>query len=163
MANDVWKDVGLGIALGGVALVGLLWSDAPTWLQVVAGLIALLATLFPVLPFAVLLPWHFVARRRGLMPRSNEPTALRVEADALIITHRGKTTRIALDEVTRVRDARNDNWTESRMLADALTLYGAKPVRVPLDADGIDTLISTLQRRNVPIEYVLISAPTVVD
>lgn len=136
-------------------------NDAPLWLQVIAAL----AFFFPVLPYALLLPWHFIARGRGLIARSDLPTTLVLDGNTLVATHHKKTVRIALEQVTRARDARNDNWGESKMLVDALTLYGGRRrlLRVPLDSNGIDALISTLQRRGVPIEYVLISAPTLLD
>ena len=72
----------------------------------------------------------------------------------------------ALDLIARARFARNDNWTESKMLEDALGLFTAKGreiERLPESATGLDELQRELGDRGVPIEHVEVSAPAILD
>jgi len=84
-----------------------------------------------------------------------------------VLVVRGPTrTRCELAEVTRARRVCNDNWTESKLLEDALGLFaasGRELVRVPLSAAGVDALMVALGRRGVPIDEVLTSAPAFLD
>lgn len=157
------RDWAVGLLLGVVALLGLLWDGAPTWLRVVSMVLLALAFIAPALPFLILLPWHFFALHRGLIARRDEVMSLTLEAETLVLSD-GQ--RVSLDDVASARACRNDNWSESRMLADALTLYSAKGrklVRVPLDAVGVDALLRELQRRGVLVKDVLVSAPAFLD
>lgn len=130
------KELAFTVVLCAVTLAGIAWDDAPTWLRMTAKLILMLALFAPLLPFLALLPWHFVALHRGLMSRSKVPTQLAIEDGVLIIVHGVKTTRIALDAIRSAREACNENWSDSKMLADALTIYGKQSAKVPTNADG---------------------------
>lgn len=84
----------------------------------------------------------------------------------LHIQRGNKQTRHALDDITRARLARNDNWTESKMLEDALGLFaknGRELARVPESATGFGALLIELNARKIPIEEVDVSAPTLLD
>lgn len=158
----MWKEWAVGGVVGAVALAALMWDGTPRWLKAV---VLVLGVVGPLLPVLALVPWYFVARARGLLPRRADPTSLRVEGEVLVVTYGEKTERHALADVTRARHVQNDNWTESKQLADALTLYAGRRrlTRVPLDAAGIELLSDELQRRNVTVERVLVSAPAFLD
>ena len=113
-----------------------------------------------------LLPWHFIAMHRGLVPRSEQRHTVSVEGGAATLTHGNKRTRCDLNQVSRARRAFNDNWTESKMLEDAVSLFSAKGralVRVPVSADGFDGLMRELAARGVVVEDVPVSAPAFLD
>lgn len=161
-----WFLPSIGVAVGGLAVAGLTLAAVPIWLRWVSGAVAALAFAAPVLPFLALLPWHFLALRRGLMPRSRGPCTVTLAHGALSVDHGATHTRCDLDEVSRARRARNDNWTESKMLEDAIGLFSAKGVeiaRVPLAAAGVDELVRALDELGVPIDDVLVSAPAFLD
>lgn len=163
---SAWLLPAVGVVLGGLALAGLTVGEAPRWVRGLSGALVALAILAPALPPLVLLPWHFVAVRRGLTPRRSGPCAVRVVDGALFVDRGGRRTRLDLHEISRARRARNDNWTESKLLEDALGLFsstGRELARVPLGADGIDALFGALAGRGVPIDDVLVSAPALLD
>ncbi|TKD03544.1 hypothetical protein [Polyangium fumosum] len=160
---SMWKETAASLAIAAVLLFIFLESRFPTWLRALIGLLVLVA---PVLPFLVLLPWHFIARYRGLAKRSDVPCVLSLAEGVLHVQRGDKRTRHALDLVARARFARNDNWTESKMLEDALGLFTAKGreiERLPESATGLDELQRELEARGVPIEHVGVSATAVLD
>ncbi|WP_437745638.1 hypothetical protein WMF39_11780 [Sorangium sp. So ce1504] len=66
----------------------------------------------------------------------------------------------------RARFARNDNWTESKMLEDALGLFaldGREIERLPGSAADLGGLLVELEARGIPVEHVYVSAPAVLD
>lgn len=161
-----WFLPAIGVALGGLAVAGLTLGAVPMWIRWVSAVVVGLATIAPVAPFLALLPWHFVAVRRGLIRRSRVPYSVTVAHGALIVEHRSTRIHCELNKVSRARRARNDNWTESKMLEDAMGLFsanGRELVRVPLSAVGVDALVRELGELGVAIEEVLVSAPTVLD
>ena len=75
-------------------------------------------------------------------------------------------TNHALGIIVRARFARNDNWTESKMLENALGLFaldGREIERLPESATGLDELLVELGARRIPIEHIYVSAPAVLD
>ena len=164
--NSAWFLPSIGVAVGGLALVGLTLDGLPTSLRWVSKAVVALAVVAPALPFLALLPRHFLAVRRGLIPRSHVPRAVTVAHGTVIVDHGSSQTRCDLHEVSRARRARNDNWTESKMLEDALGLFssqGREFVRVPVAVVGVDALVHELNERGVPIDDVLVSAPAFLD
>jgi hypothetical protein len=162
------RDAVLGTLLGGVVLALLVWSGTPAWLRTGAGLVALVAFAAPFLPILVLIPWHFVAIHQGLTPRRAMPATVIVADGWIVCTEpkTGKETRVRWGEVARARVVRNDNWSQSKMLDDALGLFASgrrELLRVPLDSNGADRLIGELAAAAVPIEHVAVSAPTFLD
>lgn len=158
-----WKDIALIVGISGISLFILIYDGSPTWLQAI---VLLLATIGPVLPILVLIPWHFIAKHRGLIARSNVPCTVSCSNGELLVLRGEKRTSHPLEGIARGRIARNDNWTESKMLEDALGLFTAKGrevVRLPESADGFANVVEELHRRNVPIDYVDVSAPAVLD
>lgn len=124
------------------------------------------ATAAPVLPFLVLIPWHFIALHRGLIRRGRVPCVVSLSQEAIHVERGDEPTSHALDIIARARFAQNDNWTESKMLEDALGLFasdGREIVRLPRSATGFDELLVELSARGIPIEYVCVSAPAVFD
>lgn len=164
--NEVFQSMLGVLILGPLAIWGLLVPDAPRWVKACAGVICVLALLAPALPLLALLPWHFIAVHRGLVSRSDQPRTVEIDGGAATITHRNKRTRCELHQVSRARRAFNSNWTESRMLEDAVTLFSVKGralVRVPVSADGFDRLMRELAARGVVVEDVPVSAPAFLD
>ncbi|MDI3284115.1 hypothetical protein [Polyangium sp. 15x6] len=122
--------------------------------------------LFPVLPFLLLIPWHFIALHRGLARRSDVPCVMSLSEGVLHVQRGDERKSHALTGVARARLARNENWTESKMLEDALGLFaanGREIVRLPESATGFDELQRELDARGIPIEHVDVSAPAVLD
>jgi hypothetical protein len=158
-----WKEVAVGGVLGGLALLLLVVPGTPAWLR--GGIVAL-GVVGPWLPLLALLPWHFVAQHRGLARRSPSRCAVSLEDGFLLVTRGESRTRHALDAVIHARLARNGNWTESKLLEDALTLFaanGREMVRLPLSASGIDSVLHALEARGIVVRHVEVSAPAVLD
>lgn len=128
-------------------------------------LLGWLGTLLPLLVLG-LIPWHFLALYRGLTKRTRIGCVVSL-ADGLLHVKRGSQhTSHALDAVARGRFARNDNWTESKMLEDALGLFskrGRELVRLPASTEGLEALLAELRRRGIPVEDVYVSAPAFFD
>jgi len=163
---EPWKPLAAAATLGGFALVILVTPQTPAWLR--AGIVALgvLGSAMPALALLALVPWHFLALQRGLARRSTTPSVVSV-TDGFLLVERGEwRTRHALDAVARARLARNANWTESKMLEDALGLFeanGREMVRLPLSTGDLEGVLHALEARGVPIEHVEVSAPAVLD
>jgi hypothetical protein len=158
-----WKEAVAIVALSGISLVILLHDGSPTWLR---AMIMLLVTVGPFLPVLALIPWHFIAKHQGLMSRSPIPTIVSYSNGVIQITRGNKRTSHPFEHIVRARLARNDNWTESTMLEDALGLFavnGREIVRLPESATGFAALLAELNARGIPIEYVDVSAPSMLD
>lgn len=117
-------------------------------------------------PFLVLIPWYFVAKHRGLAPRPRVSCVIR-HSRTLLHVERGATPACyRLDAIVRARFAMNENWTESLLLEDALSLYaadGREIVRLGASAKGFEEVVARLKARGVPIEHVAVSAPAYLD
>jgi hypothetical protein len=164
--HSSWFLTAIGIAVGGVAAAGLTLDAVPSWLRWASEAVVAIVVVAPALPFVALLPWYFVALRRGLISRSRGPCTVAVAHGVLRVDRGATQTRYRLAEVSRARSARNDNWSESAMLEDALGLFSAKGreiVRVPLAATGIHELVRALDELGVQIDDVLVTAPTFLD
>ena len=142
----------------------------PHWLSTLAhtlfALCAVLAALLPVLTVLVLVVDYFVARHRGLAKRTSARWAVSIEGDDLHVERDGVRRRLPLRSVVRARFARNENWTESKLLEDALGLFtasGREVARLPESAQGLDALVTELARRGVAIEPVYVGAPAYLD
>lgn len=157
----------LAIMTGTIVLLVLAKQPASSpWLRRSVGVLVLVATAAPALPFLALIPWHFIAVRRGLIRRSRAPCAVSLAQEILRVERGAKLTRHALGTIARARFARNDNWTESKILEDALSLFasnGREIERLPQSATGLDELLAELGARGIPIEDVYVSAPAVLD
>ncbi|APR87289.1 hypothetical protein A7982_12638 [Minicystis rosea] len=161
-----WKDLALGVVLFGVAVAILVTPQAPRWMRGGVVVLGALGSAFPVLVLLALVPWHFIARYRGLARRSKTPSVVSVADGMLLVEHGERRARHALDAVARARIARNANWTESTMLEDAVGLFaanGREMVRLPLSAKDVDVVLRALEARGIPIEHVEVSAPAVLD
>jgi hypothetical protein len=167
-----WKEVVAALAVGALLLAGLFFVDesSPGWLRVAFAvfftLLAAVATLAPALPFLVLVPWHFIALHRGLIRRSTVPCAVVISKDAIEVSRADELSSHALGDIVRARFARNGNWTESKMLDDALGLFasdGREIERLPGSTAGLDALVTELGARGIPVEDVDVSAPAFLD
>jgi len=160
------KEALLGIALGVGGVIAIVWSGSPGWLRALGGLVVMVAMIAPALPFLALVPWHWIAKHRGLISRSRTPWVVTLAAGVVQLQNGTRARSIPLELVQRARLARNGNWTESTMLEDALGLMGANGselVRLPASADGFEQLLAVLAARGVVVEEVLVSAPAVLD
>ncbi|HRI71206.1 MAG TPA: hypothetical protein PK156_43535 [Polyangium sp.] len=158
-----WKEIFAIAAISGISLFILIYPGSPAWLRAI---VLILATFGPFFPILALIPWHFIAKHRGLTSRSRIPCVVSCANGMLHVGRGNKRARHALDRVVRARLARNDNWTESNMLEDALGLFAAKGreiERVPESAMGFNALLIELNVRGIPIEQVDVSAPTMLD
>lgn len=129
-------------------------------------LLGWLASVLPPLLILLLIPWHFLAVRRGLMKRTTTGCAVSLAGGSLHVQRGLKHTSRSLDGIVRGRFARNGNWTESKMLEDALGLFaagGREVVRLPESAEGLDALLAELRHRGIPVEDVEVSAPALLD
>ncbi|EYF01179.1 hypothetical protein [Chondromyces apiculatus] len=167
-SGGYWKEGLTILAIGTAALLLFVFVDehSPTWLRTSVGVLVIAATVAPVLPFLALIPWHFIARHRGLIGSSRIPCVVSLSQEVIHVTRGNKLTTHALTTIARARFAQNDNWTESKMLEDALGLFtsnGREIERLPRSATGFDKLLVELGARDIPIEYVYVSAPAVLD
>ncbi|MBS2030825.1 MAG: hypothetical protein JST54_23175 [Deltaproteobacteria bacterium] len=152
--------------IGVAAVVAICWKSSPGWLRALGGLVVIAAMIAPVLPFLALVPWHWIAKHRGLISRSRTPWSVTFAEGVVQLQSGTRAWSIPLERVQRARLARNDNWTESTMLEDALGLMGANGgelVRLPSSAKGFEQLLAALRARGVAVEEVLVSAPVVLD
>jgi hypothetical protein len=116
--------------------------------------------------FAIALPfWIAWSVHRGLRWRTNRPVVVRLEGEHVHVVEGIRTHVVALRDVTRVRVAENSNWTESRLVDAALTLFRRRRllVKVPLSAAGLDVLLAALETRGVRVDHVLVEAPAYLD
>ncbi|MFO0576355.1 MAG: hypothetical protein U1A78_20315 [Polyangia bacterium] len=126
----------------------------------------MLVAAVPLLPILALVPWHFLALHRGLTKRLPTRCVVSLDDGSFDVIRGSTHTRHALSAIVRGRFVRNDNWTESKMLEDALGLFAARGrevVRLPESTEGLDALLAELHRRGVPIEDVSVSAPAYLD
>jgi hypothetical protein len=162
--DSVWFDSTLGVVLGALAVYGFT-NGAPSWAKLVSAVLSGLVLLLPVAPLLVILVDLRSALRRGLIRRGVACTVVN-DAGAVAVSSRGRTVRHPLADVGRARRARNDNWSESKLVEDALGLFsvrGRELVRVPLSASGVEALERALTDRGVPVEEVWVAAPTFLD
>ena len=134
--------------------------------KVLVLIVIMLVAAAPLLPVVLLIPWHFLALHRGLTKRLPDRCVVALAAGSLHVTRGSTHTRHALSAIVRGRFVRNDNWTESKILEDALGLFavrGRELVRLPESTAGLDALLAELHRRGVPIEDVHVSAPAYLD
>jgi len=167
-----WREVLAISAICTATFVGLAFVDhgSPSGLRtgvaVLVGVLLMAGTVAPALPFLALIPWHFIALQRGLVSRGRVPCVVSLSRKAIHVKRGNKLTSHTLDIIARARFAQNDNWTESKMLEDALGLFasdGREIGRLPRSAAGFDELLVELAARRIPIEYVYVSAPAVLD
>lgn len=168
MARGAWKEVISIVAIFTATLVMLVFVDArsPMWLRVSVAILLMAATAAPALPFLILIPWHFMALHRGLIRRGRVPCVVSLSQGAIHVKRGDRRTSHPLGIIIHARFARNDNWTESKMLEDALALFasdGREIERLPESATGLAALLDELGARGIPIEQVYVSAPAVLD
>lgn len=117
--------------------------------------------------FLVVLPawwWHSV--HRGLRTRTRRPFSVRLDGDQLEIVDDGARHAIPLSHISRVRHARNANWTGSKLVEDAMTLFdvdGRRLAKVPVSASGFQDLRIWLETSSVPVQIVDVEAPAYLD
>jgi hypothetical protein len=163
-----WKEGIAALALGVATVLSLVFVDhgSPMWLRVSAAVLLTAVIVAPALPFLALIPWHFIALHRGLIRRSRVPCVVSVSQGAIQVERGDRSIGHTLDAIVRARFAQNDNWTESKILDDALGLFTANGIeieRLPRSAAGFDELLVELRARGIPIEDVYVSAPAVFD
>jgi hypothetical protein len=163
-----WKEMIAIFAICAATLALLIFVNAgsPAWLRAVLGVLVFAATAAPALPFLMLIPWHFICLHRGLIRRSRAPCVVSISHGAVHVERADKISSHALDSVVRARFTRNDNWTESTMLEDALglfTLNGREIERLPESATGFKELLVELGARGISIDHVDVSAPAFLD
>lgn len=160
--DSSWFVWATGMTIGGLAAWGLTSDASPAWVRwVCKALFILLFFVLLFLPFFLAVHSHFVALRRGLMHKGRLPHVIKVVDQSVLVEHGKRRTRFELDRVSRVRRARNDNWTVPE-LEDALGLFsanGKELVRVPLSATGLDVILRELESRGVPVDDVAVSPP----
>lgn len=163
-----WQEAVAALAIGAALLAGLIFVDAgsPVWLRATVAVLFLAVTVAPALPFLMLIPWHFIALHRGLIRRGSVPCVVSISKGAIHVERANKLSSHALDSIVRGRFARNGNWTESKMLEDALGLFvssGREIERLPKSTTGLDELLAELNARRIPIEDIDVSAPAFLD
>ena len=163
-----WKEAVAALAVGAALLAGLIFVDAgsPAWHHVAVAVLLLAVALAPALPFLALIPWHFIALHRGLVRRGSAPCAVSISEGAIHVRRGKKLSVHALDGIVRARFVRNGNWTESKMLEDALGLFASSAreiERLPSSTIGLDELLVKLNARGIPIEDLEVSAPAFLD
>lgn len=162
-----WKEVLATLAICTAGVVMLIFVDerSPMWLRMLFGLLVIAVLAAPALPFLILIPWHFLALHRGLVNRGR-PCMVSLSQGAIHVNRGYKQTSHPLGIIVRARFVRNDNWTESKMLEDALGLFasnGREIERLPESATGLDELLVELGTRGIPVEDVYVSAPAFLD
>jgi hypothetical protein len=137
-----------------------------TFLKGLVFILIMVVSLVPILPYLVLIPWHFIALHRGLTKRTTIGCLVALADGSFDVKCGSKHSSHSLDGIVRGRFVRNDNWTESKMLEDALGLFtegGREVVRLPESTEGLDALLAELHHRGIPIEEVYVSAPAFLD
>jgi hypothetical protein len=119
--------------------------------------------------FVIVLPiWTRRSVQQGLVRRSRTPVAVRTDAarEAIVVQKGERIEVLRFERISRARHGINGNWTESKLVEDALTLYdatGASVCKIPASALGFDDLVRELKNRGVAIETVDIEAPAFLD
>lgn len=158
-----WQEVVLIVVLSPLVIGVIFYEKTPSWLRMLVGALVFIG---PCVPVLALVPWHFVAKHRGLVSRSQIPCNVTMDAAFLHIERGSKQVSYAWANVVRARMAQNDNWTESTMLEDALGLFDARGReidRIPESAVGFTALVAEISAREIPLDYVDVSAPAFLD
>lgn len=117
--------------------------------------------------FLVVLPfWWARSVRKGLRTRRSQPCAVQTHSDAFLVRTGAREQSFPFPSVVRCRFAINANWTESKLVENALTLFdttGKPLVKVPSSAAGFEQLVLALKDRNIPIDKVEVDAPAFLD
>lgn len=104
--------------------------------------------------------------RQGLRTRTRRAFTVRIAHDVLELRC-GRTPRaLPLARIARARLATNGNWTESKIVEDALSLFdarGRRVAKVPASAEGWRDLLDVLHQRGVAIEERAVDAPAFLD
>ncbi len=159
-------EVALIIGLGALTLTGLFLPGAPKWLRVLAQVIAVLAMALPVLFPASLIVVYFVARNKGLVPRSTVLFAVALTAGEIVISHGEKRAVFRFADIARARVTRDGGWGESKLLEDGVTLFDSRRrslAKFPLRAAGAEQLLTSLRSVNVVVDEALTQSPSVLD
>lgn len=124
-------------------------------------------SLLPVLPYLVILLQYPCSMHAGLIQRTGRVWRLEIGSEALcVLVDERKVGEFSLADVASARCARNSNWSESKLVEDALSLFdvrGRRLVKLPCSAKQVDALRGALARRNVPVEDVYVEAPSFLD
>jgi hypothetical protein len=160
--GETWKTLARWTTIAVIAGIAV-YPGTPDGVRVVLAVLAFVAPFAPVL---ALVPWYFHAVHRGLVARSKVRCAVTISGATLHVDRGERRTSHALDAVAAARLAWNDNWTESNLLEDALTLFSARGrviERIARSSTGCDALLDELRRRGASIEQVDVSAPVYLD
>ena len=155
-----WKETLTILLLAAVALTAwFLWPPTQRWL-VALPLIA------PVL-FVIALPfWHGWCIGRGLRLRTRARWRVVSTAAAVVVWCGEESTELPAANIASGRLAQNANWTDSRFLEDALTLFdshGKSLLKIPSSADGFSILLDQLTAKGVPVSRIEVPAPAFLD
>jgi len=108
--------------------------------------------------------WQVVAVSKGLMARTKRSLRCVFDSDGIELWSGPRLNKhVGWGEVMRARHAINENCTESRLVEDAVTLSDARGVarlKVPQSAHGFAELLALLASRQVVVEVVEVSAPS---
>lgn len=150
----------IGVVAAAMLSASWAWPWSRTWLLV------LLVGGVPILILAVLPIWCLWSVWRGLRVRSSARWRVETTDDTFTIWKGASRRTLAIADIGGARLARNSNWTESRLVEDALTVmdrHGGQLLKLPASTQGFSTLLEVLDARAVPLSRVDISAPTILD
>ncbi len=134
-------------------------------MRLVEGVVMLLGMLAPAGELLILLAMVPLSVHQGLAMRDHRPWRVTREGGVLWVSHGERETQVPVAAVRRMRWAFNGNWTESKLVEDALTLFGErgrKLVKIPGSAQGLDPLRREL-RQQFHEEQVDVAAPAYLD
>jgi len=138
-----------------------------SWIDLIAFILLVLAAGGLPLLFLLILPfWLVRSIWQGLQLRTRRSYRVEIEDDVLVVHRDDRARRIPFDDIARGRHAENGNWTESKLVDDALTLYdadGRRLAKFPAASEGFDEALEVVERRGVPVDLVVVSAPAFLD
>jgi len=109
---------------------------------------------------------HFRSLAKGLTIKDNLKWVILLTEDYLTVKYGKKEKRIALSSIDSAFYAYNGNWTESKVVEDALTLKdknGKNIIKIPSSSEGINKLKEILINRLGKVSEIDVEAAAVLD
>lgn len=136
------------------------------WIETFFTVASVLSGLCFVFPLLMLPTMTIHSVWAGLAMRHHIPWEISLTDSAIEARRKGRHVHLPLATIASARMVENDNWTESTVVEDALTLRderGKRVLKVPRSARGFEELMAWIARAGLPLERVGVGGPAFLD